>query len=226
MRKSIWFWLSFVVALIMAVYFSTRIIMTCLGHGPVARIKTISISADTTNKNLSALAAATGIAPGTDTYSVQLDAINARLTSIPDVKTSAVRRLPNGNLTIHVKLHQAVALWTDGDVYFPLSADGTIVRRPIDTRPAGTVVFRGPLPHDITEMAKVAHNMSDQIDYIEWIENRRWNIHTPGEITIMLPEIDPYAAISTLMILDKNHGILSKKIQILDMRDPARILVK
>lgn len=226
MKKSLWFWLSFVVAVLLAIYFATRIIMVSMGHGAPARIKSVSISSDISGKNLSALAPAVGIAPGTLTYQVNLDDINARISGVVDVRKSAVRRMPNGNLNIRVQLHRAVALWSDGTNFYPLSADGTIVRRPLDSRPENTVVFRGPLPADISQIAKLAHGMTEYLDYLEWIEDRRWNLHTHDNIIVMLPEEDPYSAISSLMILDKNHKILSKKISVLDMRDPARILVK
>lgn len=226
MKRNIWFWLCFVAAIALATYFATRLIMTGLGYGPAARVHTISISADQGDKDLSALAAAAAVAPGTATYSVDLAALNARVAATPGVRASAVRRLPNGNLAVKVKLYRAVAQWTDGEAFFPLSADGTIVRRPSENRDAGTVLFRGDLPTDISDITKIAHNLIGELDYIEWIEGRRWNIKTTGGITIMLPEQDPAAAISTLLVLNKNHNILSKNIQIIDMRDNARILVK
>lgn len=226
MKKSFWFWLYFVIALVLATYFTTRIIMTSLGYGPVARIKTISISADSGNKDLTSIAAAAGVMPGTHAFTASLDQINDRISSVPGVKTSAVRRMPNGNLSIKVNLHQAVALWTDGEKFYPISADGTIVQRPIDDRPDGTVLFHGRVPGDIAEIAKISHNLTQHLDYLEWIEDRRWNIHTKAGITVMLPEQDSIAAIGALIVLNKNHQILSKKIQMLDMRDPGRILVK
>ena len=64
------------------------------------------------------------------------------------------------------------------------------------------------------------------LDYMEWIENRRWNMYTKGGIVVMLPEDNPLAAIGTLVALNTNHNILNKQIQIIDMRDAARILVK
>ncbi len=226
MKRNIWFWVCFVASIILATYFATRIIMTGLGYGPSARVRTISISADQGDKDLSALAAAAAVAPGTDTYSVDLAALNARVGQTPGVRASAVRRMPNGNLSVRVKLYRAVAQWTDGENFFPLSADGTIVRRPADSRDTGTVLFRGDLPDDISEITKIAHNMIGHLDYMEWIENRRWNMITTGGITILLPEQDADAAVSTLLVLNKNHGILSKDIQIIDMRDSARILIK
>lgn len=200
--------------------------MTGLSHGQLSRVHRVSISADTGGKDLSTIIAAAAVAPGTDSYSLDLAAMNARVGAVPGVRASAVRRLPNGNLAVRVSLYRAVALWTDGENYFPLSADGTIVNKPTDTRDAGDVVFRGPLPRDISRITKVAHNLVGEIDYLEWIENRRWNLHTTGGITVMLPESNPDAAISSLMVLQRNHKILQRDITVIDMRDDARILVK
>ncbi|MBR2412706.1 MAG: cell division protein FtsQ/DivIB [Alphaproteobacteria bacterium] len=226
MKRSIWFWLYFIVAVILAIYFSVRIIMTTTGHGNLARVRNISISADTKNTDLSALAAAISLPPGTNSYSIDLNALNERVASTPGIQYSAVRRMPNGNLSVRVSLYRAVALWTDGEHFYPLSADGTIVNRPTDTRNIGSVVFRGPVPKDISEITKTAHNLIGDLDYLEWIEDRRWNLHTLGGITVMLPENDPISAIGTLITLNTNNNILRKDITTIDMRDTARILVK
>lgn len=226
MKRTIFFWISFVVAIILAVYFSTRIIMTGLGHTRMSVVHNISITTDEHDKDLSAIATAAAVAPGTRTYSLNLDAMHARISAVPGVKAAAVRRMPNGNIKIMVKMHHAVALWTDGEAFYPLSADGTIVKKPSDTRDASAVVFRGDLPSDITIITNAAHNLTGMLDYLEWIENRRWNLITTGGITVMLPEDDPASAISSLVVLNNQHQILSKDIQLIDMRDSTRILVK
>ena len=226
MKKSLWFWLCFSVAIVFAIYFSVRVVMTGMGRGTNAYVTNISISADQSDKDLSAIVAAATIAPNTRTYSIDLDMLNERVSKVPGVKKSAVRRMPNGNISVRVALHRAVALWTDGQNYFPLSADGTIVNKPTDVRDASHVVFRGKLPNDITQITNAAHNLVGDLDYMEWIENRRWNMYTNGGITIMLPEENPLAAIGTLISLNTNHNILDKDIKLIDMRDSARILVK
>ena len=197
-----------------------------MGHTTVSRVHSISISADVRDKDLSALAAAAAIAPGTGAFSVDLDALNARVGAVPGVRASAVHRRADGNLVVRVKLYRAVALWTDGQNYFPLSADGTIVNQPDAERKSGTVLFRGPLPSDVGEITNVAHNLIGNLDYMEWIEYRRWNLITTGGTTILLPEKNPDDAIAQLIVLDKNHKILSRDIKTIDMRDSARILVK
>ncbi|MBR6598654.1 MAG: cell division protein FtsQ/DivIB [Alphaproteobacteria bacterium] len=225
MKRSIWFWLCFIICIVFAVYFSVRIIMTGMGRTHISRIHNISISADTDDQDMSALIAAATVAPNTPTYDTDLTSLNARVSAVPGVRKSAVRRMPNGNLTVRASLYRAVALWTDGNEYFPLSGDGTIVRRPIETRNMGDIVFIGPVPNDVTEITKLSQNLIGHLDYIEWVENRRWNLHTFGGITIMLPEDDPSIAIGTLLELQKKHAILGKDIKTIDMRDNARLLI-
>ena len=226
MKRSIWFWICFIVAIIFGIYFATRIIMVHTGHGDLARIRNISIFSDRHDQDLSTIAAATAIAPNTPVKSVNLEHMKDRICSVPGVKDCAVRRLPNGNIIIRTTTHKTVALWTDGNNYFPLSADGDIIDTPTNVRNIADVVFRGELPNDISEITRAAHHLVGNIDYMEWIENRRWNIHTTGGITVMLPESNPTSAINTLIALNSKHKILGKAIKIIDMRDDARILVK
>jgi len=226
MKRNIWFWLFFILAIILAIYFSSRIIMTTMGYGRTAQVHRVSISTDANNKDLAAIAAAAGIAPGTHTYAIDLTQLNERIAAVPGVRNCATRRRPDGNLIIRVQLYQAVALWTDGVSFYPLSADGTIVKRPSDVRAPGTILFQGTLPNNIDKITRAAQPLAGDVDYLEWIENRRWNLHTTGGITVMLPEQDPFSAIGTLIVMNNNHQILNRDISVLDMRDNARILVK
>ncbi len=200
--------------------------MTAMGYGRISQVHRVSISADAKNKDLAAIAAAAGIAPGTHSYAIDLTELNNRIAAVPGVRNAATRRRPDGNLVIKVELYHAVALWTDGTGFYPLSADGTIVNRPSDVRAPGTILFQGALPNDIDKITRAAQSLAGDVDYLEWIENRRWNLHTTGGITVMLPEHDPFSAIGTLVVMNQNHQILNRNISMLDMRDNARILVK
>ena len=226
MKRNLWFWLYFVAAILLAIYFATRVIMTFMGYGSISTVHNISVSADTDNKDLTQMAAAAGISPGTHAYSVNLELINERILNIPEVRESAVRRMPNGNLYIKLHLYRAVAGWTDGTYYYPLSADGKIVNNPSEQKNPGVVMFRGSVPNDISDITNAATNLIGDLDYMEWVDDRRWNIVTNDGITIMLPEENPTAAIASVVVLNNKHNLLSKDIKIIDMRDNARILVK
>lgn len=226
MKRNLWFWLYFILAILLAIYFAARVVMTFMGYGPIATVRNISISADANDKDLTAIAATVGIAPGTHTHSVNLELVNERIAQTPGVRNSAVRRMPNGNMSVKIRLYRAVAEWTDGTYYYPLSADGTIVKKPNEERSPGAVVFRGPVPDDIGDITNAATNLIGDLEYMEWVDGRRWNIGIKNGTVVMLPESDPNAAIANLVVLNQKHNILSKDIHIIDMRDSARILVK
>ncbi len=220
------FWIYFCAAIGLAIYLATRTVMTGLGMGPAATVHTISIKTNSNDMDLSELGTAAALPPGTRTYSVNLDSLAVRTNAVPGIRHSAVRRHPNGNLSVRAVAHDAIATWTDGEHYFPLSSDGTIVNRPSTERDTSSVLFRGKIPSDIQNITNAVHTLIDDINYMEWIENRRWDIVTNGGITIMLPETDPTSAVGTLLMLDKNHQILDRKLTVIDMRDAARILVQ
>jgi len=220
------FWLYFVIAIVLGVYFATRIIMTGLGHGKLATIHNISITTDDRGADLSAVQTVAAAGLGAKTNSLDLNSLNRRISEVPTVQYSATRRMPNGTLRIRVKLHHAVAQWTDGVAFYPLASDGTIVKTPFDARDTTAIVFRGMLPEDVSEITAAAHVLAKHIDYMEWIENRRWNIITTDGIKIMLPEKNPVAAIRGLNSLNEKQNILAKNIKTIDMRDDARILIK
>jgi cell division protein FtsQ len=190
MKKTVLFWLMFVLAIAIAVYFAVRIITALM-------------------------------APR-----INLDALAAQVAGRPELARYAVRKLPNGRIATRAQVHKSVAQWTDGVMFFPLTADGTIVNRPTDTRANNTILFRGRLPDDITPALDSARGLAAHIDYMEWIENRRWNVVTTNGAVIKLPESDAPGAFKQLESLHANNKILDRNIRMLDMRDTARILVK
>ncbi len=226
MKRSFLFWVYFIVAIILGIYFTTRIVMISMGHGNLATIHNISITSDSSDGDLSGVQTAAAAGLGAPTGSLDLEILNNRIRAVPIVRNAATRRLPNGTLRVRVELHRAVAQWTDGVAFYPLAADGTTVETPIATRDSDAIVFRGTLPDDISEITAAAQPLAQKIDYLEWIENRRWNIITVDGMTVMLPENNPLASLRELISLNENQNILERDIRVIDMRDSARILVK
>ena len=226
MKRSIMFWLYFVIAIVLGVYFATRMVTTGLGHGKLATIHNIIITTSDADADLNAVQTVASAGLGAKTNSLNLVSLNRRIGEIPNVQNSAVRRMQNGTLRVLVKFYRAVAQWTDGDAFYPLASDGTVIQTPSSARDATAIVFRGQLPENVADVTAAAHILVSHIDYMEWIENRRWNIVTNGGIPVMLPESDPVAAIRGLHSLNEKHNILAKDINTIDMRDSARILIK
>ena len=226
MKKSLLFWLYFVLSIILAIYFATRIITSHIGRGPISTVKHIEISSDSNDINLEPIGVAIGIRHGTKLRSLDLHQINNRIMAVPGIKNSSVRRLPNGDLKIKTEQYNAVAMWTDGALYYPLSDDGTKIDTPSETPTENTIVFSGEIPKNLTETLNNLSALSEYIDYVNLVESRRLNIHTKNGIVIYLPENNPGAAINKISVLNQTHKILSRKLSIIDMRDDARILVQ
>lgn len=102
MKKSIFFWLYFIASIILAVYFSTRIITSIMGRGPVSNIKHISILSDSKDTDFESIRLALGIDSGVNIKSVDLHQINNRVSKVPGVKNSSIRRLSNGNIVVKI----------------------------------------------------------------------------------------------------------------------------
>lgn len=227
MKKTVWFWLCFALTIVLATYIAVRITMVATGRGRVGVVRSVSVSAVSRDAvDLNSVATAVAIAPGTRAWRTNLSEINERVAAVPGVRKSAVRRLPDGNIAVRVQMHHAVAQWFDGQNYFPISADGTIVERADAARSPGAIVFTGPVPDNIADITNAARTLGDVCDHLEWIDGRRWNIITRDGITVLLPEDNPAGAIGALVGLNQNHQILNRKISLIDMRDNARILVK
>ena len=200
-----------------------------MGRGPISTVEGIEIIGDVQQTDAEVIKMALGITKGTDIRSIDLNQLNNRVLKVPGIKNSSTRLLSNGNLVIKIEKHHAVAIWSDGVYYYPLSADGTKIDTPSETRDENSVVFRGnteEFPNDLTDIIKSATELSKFIEYMEFIESRRWNIHTNNGTIIYLPENNPTSAITKIKLLNQTHKLLSRNIEIIDMRNDARILVK
>ncbi|MCL2017605.1 MAG: cell division protein FtsQ/DivIB [Alphaproteobacteria bacterium] len=233
MRKNLIFWLTFALAMIVALYFTVRMSMAVMGISNIAPTGRISIYPGTSsgrgNSGIQEIADALNIRPKSSAYSVNIKIALANISALPDVKNAAIRRLPNGRIMVRVAQRDIVAAWTDGLNFYPLSDDGRTVARYLDVLPAGTLVFTGELPGGVGLVAgtiKRETALSKEVARIEWVEGRRWNIYTNSGVKIMLPETNWDKAIAKVGAQQKQSKILNREISVLDMRDENRTLVK
>jgi len=63
----------------------------------------------------------------------------------------------------------------------------------------------------------------------QWVGDRRWNItldRTAGGIDVRLPEDDPLSAWHDLAKMDKEQSLLERKVALIDMRLPDRLVLR
>ena len=197
-----------------------------MGRGPVSYVKHISIISDGKDVDLEPVKVAIGISNGVNIKSVDIHQINNRVMNIPGIKHASTRRLANGDIVVKTEQYKVAAQWSDGVDFYPLSLDGVKIDKPSSERDDNTIVFQGVVPDNLAEIINGLSPIAKYIDYVNMVESRRWNVHTKNGTVIYLPEENPSIAINKINVLNQTHQILSRQLDIIDMRDNARILVK
>jgi len=123
-------------------------------------------------------------------------------------------------------MKRIIGLWSDGNTLYPLAEDGRHISRPAaDEDAKGLILFKGAVGPNAADLAGIIGKtpvLLKETAYLEYIENRRWNIILKSGAAIWLPEHGINAAIAKI----GDSGIIAKSFAILDLRDGARMLVK
>ena len=230
MKQKLFFWLTFGLAVLLGIYAAVRFSIVFMGQGgQLSTIRKVSVSVTHGSQDAGTIAQRMGVQPGTPTSGFDLDDALARVLADPDVARASVVRTPAGEIKVRAQMRVIVAAWTDGEKYYPLDAEGSPINRPLDGRPENMLVFSGRVPNNISGISAVlrrAPGLLYRIDRLEFVEDRRWDIFLGGGTRVMLPEANFESAIQKIERMNKQNRILDREIKLLDMRDPARPLVK
>lgn len=176
------------------------------------------------------LLAVLGIGRGSPILRFDPLAARERLEALGWVREAMVRRsLPN---EIHVEIveRKPLALWQSQGRMVLIGQDAV----PITSRNLGRFAN---LPLLVGEDApKHAMRLFDVLAAEPGLEKRvvsavrvggrRWNLKLDNEVEVRLPEQDPLAAWMRLGRLDREQGVLSRDVAVLDLRLPDRVVLK
>jgi cell division protein FtsQ len=163
----------------------------------------------------------------------RFDPVTAKkmLEGVAWIKDARVeRRLPD---TIYIKLTERVpfALWQKSKKELVLiDQDGIILTDKNLNRFENLMMIRGEgaplLAHDLAQMLGAEPVLKDRLDHAIRIENRRWDLVLKDGKVIKLPEKDMGLAMRNLVQQNDREGILDKALSTIDVRDPARLIVR
>ena len=144
--------------------------------------------------------------------------IKRKLETLPWVKTANVRRsfFPNV-ININLEEKEVRAIWQINEKFYPIDGDGKV----IDAN------FRTQEP--ILLIVGAGDTYLQRIKVANFISQRRWNLildDIKEGITVKLPEEDIEEAWKKLLKLNETKGILKRKLTIIDLRLPHKIVVK
>lgn len=181
-----------------------------------------------------ALNQALGLERGANMLKLDVYEIKQRLEKLPWVKEAFVRRgfFPNV-LNIRIAERQVKAIWQINEKFYPLDAEGEVIEAEYQiTEPILLIVGAGAPENFKNLLDALKDGDKDYISRVKvanFISGRRWNLILDDirqGVTVKLPEDNIADAWKKLVKLDETKGIFKRKLTIIDLRLPDKVVVK
>lgn len=156
-------------------------------------------------------------------------AARERIAKLPWVRSVAVRKIYPDRVEVTLRERQPFAIWQSGSQLSLIERSGDVIV-PFNSEKYATL----PLVTGFGAASKAAGFVVSVAKYPELagrvkgyvrVADRRWNMKLENGVTVKLPERGVEIAISELINLDRNHGLLSRDIESVDMRLVDRLVI-
>ena len=158
------------------------------------------------------------------------DMARERLVALPWVASAEVSKLyPNG-LSIKLVERKPFAIWQHDEELSLIEEDGHLIVPFAHQNYAGLPLVTGngaerEAKYLVPAVAAIPE-LKSRVKAQMLVAGRRWDIRLDNGVTIQLPEGDPADALKQLAKMDSATGLLSKDIELVDMRVPDRTVVR
>ncbi|MCY4590127.1 MAG: FtsQ-type POTRA domain-containing protein [Alphaproteobacteria bacterium] len=192
----------------------------------VAAVEVVGLRRTARRELLQAL----GLEVGDSILAIDLDAARARIESLPWVATARLSRVLPDRITVSVTEQTPLALWQVEGRLRLIDPDGVLIGTvdlsqfpdlPIVVGPGAETHAAGLLA-----MLDGEPELARQVRGATWVGGRRWNLYLGNDMVVKLPEQDPAAAWAVLAELEREHRILARSINVIDLRLPGRVSVR
>lgn len=153
-----------------------------------------------------------------------------RLMSNPWVKDASVLKLYPGTLQVDIHEKLPYALWQRGDVVSIITEAGDVITDDVDGRYANLllVVNHGAQrkAHEIVDVLKEYPALRPRVRAAFLVGSRRWDLMLENGISLKLPEQGMRQALTKVIEMDEQSGLLARDISAVDMRLTDRVVVR
>ena len=171
-----------------------------------------------------------GLGLGRPILAIDPAAARAELEALPWVRSASVERQLPGTLYIRLTEREPLALWQEQGVIRVIDRDGDVIPGVEPRRFAHLpLVVGSDAPAHAGKLIAVMNSepeLRDRVTAAVRVGGRRWNVQIEGHIDVRLPENDPAAAWSQLARIERQQGLLSRDVIIIDLRLPDRLVVR
>jgi cell division protein FtsQ len=192
-------------------------------------IKAVTIAGERELKEQDILTVAE-IGPRNSLLFLDVAKIRERLKELPLVKEAAITKLYPDRLLIEIEERQPFALWQcDGQVQI-VAADGVPLAAMRDQRfihlPLVVGAGANAKLDQYLALLETAGDLRERIVAGVLVAGRRWTLKTAYGIDVLLPEMEPEAALARLVDLQRTSHVLDKDILSLDLRQSGLVVAR
>ena len=169
----------------------------------------------------------------TNILNLDLRDLQQKVEQLPWVRHAVVKRrfFPN-IIQIDIRERQVQSIWQLDHKFRPIDGEGNVIEADYTPdHPILLIVGEGA-PENITALMKSItddQNIFQRIKVANYISGRRWNIvldDVENGITVKLPEKHIDEAWKKLLKLNTTQGLLKRKLTIIHLRFPNKVIVK
>jgi len=176
------------------------------------------------------LLAAVGVARGDPIMSFDPRAARSRVAALPWVREATVeRRLPS-LIYLRIEERTPIALWqTDGRIAV-IDETGEVIPGIAPEGFASLTLVVGPdAPAHAAGLLQLLESEPDlrhQVVAAVRVGSRRWNLRFQGGTDVRLPETGAAEAWAQFARIEREHGVLQRDVDSIDLRLPDRLVVR
>lgn len=169
---------------------------------------------------------------GDELLSVNIEEVKSNLERLPWIKNVIVRRVYPNKIFIIIEEFEAIAIWQNKGIFYPVDKDGKIFGVSVDNFPPLPIITGEEAPSNIYNLFDIISEYPDLKERIKgatFIKKRRWDIYLDDikeGLIIKLPEEYPEAALKKLIEMQKKYKVFKRKLTLIDLRLPDRIDIK
>jgi cell division protein FtsQ len=173
---------------------------------------------------------ASGVTQDQPLLGLDLDGLRGKVEGVGWVKEAKVIRLLPDTLVIAVEERPTMAVWQNRGKLHVIDAEGRPIGEADPARFPGLPLVVGEGANeaaaDIWPLIRARPRISERLEALVRVDNRRWDLRLKDGGIIQLPAIGEESALIRLDRLDQGQRILELGFQRIDLREPELVAVR
>lgn len=158
------------------------------------------------------------------------EAARQRILLMPWIASAKVTKLYPDGVLVQLTEKQPFAVWQHEDALSLIEENGKEIIAFDDEKYLGLPLLIGEHANakakDVLATMSAFPGLASRVKSYLYVGGRRWDLRLDDGVTIQLPEKNLHAALEATVRLEKDHGLLARDIQVVDLRIDDRIVVR